>query len=149
MDYYDYPNDGFCNGFTNCPYQCYHGNPCDCDVPDGKDPDYNCKVCHSPKRGGPGCNQCDIENDYFKVDYNYPCKQCQKVFGYGCLHCGDFDGCQQCDSQYYDRVFDPYCDVYYCRSKTCGNLPTPRPTEWQTPRPTPRPTWDTPNPTRM
>ena len=60
LDYYDYPNDAFCYGFTNCPYKCYNGEGCDCDVPDGIDADYNCLVCHSPKRGGPGCNQCDI-----------------------------------------------------------------------------------------
>ena len=103
-----------CPSFDNCPNQCVDGLGCDCRYPEGVDADKNCLVCHGSYTGGPGCNQCDIENDYFKVDYNYKCTQCQEVFGEECLHCGDFDGCQQC-ADGYDRVFDPVCDVYWCR----------------------------------
>ena len=123
QDYYPHPTDPFCSGFTNCPSKCYGDNGCDCDVPDGRDGDPHCLLCESPKYGGLGCTECDIENGYFKVDYNYPCKQCEEVFGEGCLHCGDFNGCEECDLQYYDRIFDPDCEVYYCRKKTCGSLP--------------------------
>ena len=103
-----------CPSFNNCPEPCIDGEACDCRYPEGANADKNCLVCHSPYTGGPGCDQCDTPNDYFKVDYNYTCAQCQEVFGAECLHCGDFDGCQQC-ADGYDRIFDPDCHVYWCR----------------------------------
>ena len=153
----------YCSSFHGCPDPCIGGAwgpACDCRDPDGIDADPNCLVCHSPATNeGPGCDQCDISNDYFKIDYNHNCAQCQEVFGNECLHCSDFDGCQQCQ-QGYERIFDEDCDVYYCRQE-CDNPPTGYPTQapaggggggpgaptgFPSPDPTPNPT---PNPTRI
>ena len=73
----------------------FMGTGCDCRL-NGTDPDPNCIVCHTPattEPDGPGCNQCNNLNgeDYFKIDYNYTCTQCQKIFEPGC-HCTDFLG---------------------------------------------------------
>lgn len=94
-------NSNDCSDFIGCPDACIGGawgTGCDCTYPNGGDADPNCVTCHSPALGeGPGCNQCNITNGYFKVDYNYSCTQCQEIFGDGCLHCTDFNGCVQCD----------------------------------------------------
>ena len=36
-----------------------------------------CQICNMPT----GCSQCQNTGEYFKLDYNYPCTQCQQVFG--------------------------------------------------------------------
>ena len=74
-------------------------DPCDCSELS------NCQVCHAN-----GCNQCN--QGYFKKDYNFKCEQCQEVFGDDCMHCTDFQGCQQCRTG--TRTYDPDCGLYYC-----------------------------------
>ena len=119
-----------CDYVFSCPNQC-SGDVCNCD--DGYE-NKNCNICHN----GQGCSQC--EYGYIKIGTNYPCVECQSVFGDGCLHCSDHNGCNQCMDGY-EMVKDNYCGngVNYCKPKDCYNNPTPHPTSWN--QPTPRPTW--------
>ena len=73
----------------------------------------NCEIYHMP----PGCDLC--ESDNFKLSYNHPCVDCQDTFGDACLHCGDFDGCQQCHSNIYQRTYDAGDDIWYCKPTPC------------------------------
>ena len=146
---------------TPKPTHCYErkyqeGDGCDiyndecpggtCQCP-SEDP--HCMVCQSNTQE---CSQCD--NGFFKIGNQFPCRQCQDMFGHECLHCSDNNGCQQCKPGYI-LVNDNTCGngLRYCIHESCPiptPKPTPRPTWRPTPRPvwTPRPTWDpTPKPT--
>ena len=92
---------------------------CDCDPmsPDFEDP--FCAVCQP---GDGGCSQCQGTNgEYFKLGNNYPCANCQDVFGDECLFCQNFNGCGQCQTGY-DRVQDVDGDLFegywYCKQQT-------------------------------
>lgn len=76
-------------------------NTCNCD-----EDDY-CRVCQSHGQ----CSQC--MNGYFRLGHNYPCANCQEVFGSGCMFCQNFNGCGQCSSGY-KRMYDNVAHVWYC-----------------------------------
>ena len=74
----------------------------------------NCEVYNERK----GCSQC--KNGNFKKSFNYPCVNCQSVFGDECSFCNDFIGCQQCtDQNKYSREFDSESQLYYCKPQPC------------------------------
>ena len=76
--------------------------------------DKNCNICYSAQ----GCSQC--EYGYVKIGANYPCVECQLVFGDGYIQCEDG----------YETVKDNCCrnGANYCKTKDCNNndYPTPR-----------------------
>lgn len=84
-------------------------DPCDCDD------DEFCRICHYPD--GPGCSQCEF--GYFKLDWNYPCTNCQELFGPECNFCQDFHGCGQC-SERAVRMEDEHFGIWYCAD--CDDL---------------------------
>ena len=90
-------------------------DPCDCGA-DGAEAteDFLCHICHSN-----GCDECEDVGTNWKLDYNYPCVNCQEIFGVECLFCQDFNGCGQCASDYV-RVYDEQEDIYYC--ELCTDL---------------------------
>ena len=81
-------------------------DPCDCDNEYSDDFDEQCLACHEN-----GCDLCDC--GYFKKDYNYPCTNCNELFGDGCKFCQDFLGCGQCHEGY-DRIYEQDCELWYC-----------------------------------
>jgi hypothetical protein len=83
--------------------------PCSCN-----EINLNCKdgQCHPN-----GCNQC--KDDYWKLDYNHKCIQCDH--SNGCNFCQDFNGCGQCQD-HCTREFNG-C-FYYCN---CPPTPVPIP----------------------
>ena len=91
-------------------------NPCVCEdnpILGYVNEDPYCQVCNMPS----GCAQCQNGGEYFKLDYNHPCTQCQQVFGDECLHCQDFNGCAQCANGF-ERVYDSQEDLFYCTIKS-------------------------------
>ena len=104
----------------NCPDLC-DNEPCQCDEVGG------CELYHFKT----GCLQCDNSGGYFRVRtsgddaYNFPCMQCQEVFGNECLNCNDNTGCSQCASGYVLTYYDE-CGLNYCQAYI--DSPTPRPT---------------------
>ena len=93
----------------DCPDLC-DSQPCQCDEVGG------CEWYHFKT----GCTQCDISGGYFKVRtngvdaYNYPCSQCQEIFGDECLQCQDGIGCSQCEFGYELTYYDG-CGLNYCK----------------------------------
>ena len=77
---------------------------------------------------------CQCIDNYFKLDHNYPCANCQDVFGIECLHCQDYNGCAQCADGYI-RTYDNQEDLYYCAPEP----PTPAPVGVPTASPVPAP----------
>ena len=81
-------------------------------------------------QNGNGCVQCS--NSYFQFSRDYPCMQCQEIFGNQCLHCtsgtpnGEHNGgCQQCISNdyYRDNIIDVgnnNLSYYYCKESKCS-----------------------------
>lgn len=59
-----------------------------------------------------GCSQC--HNGYFKKDNDYPCINCQQVFGSQCLFCQDYNGCAQCENGF-NRVYNSECGLWECQ----------------------------------
>ena len=91
--------------YYGCPVACnYYGRPCNCYE--------ECQFCAYGECKENGCNQC--KEGYFKKSYNYPCIDCQKMFGDKCMFCQDFNGCGQC-KQGSLRVFDSICGLYKCK----------------------------------
>ena len=72
---------------------------------------------------GNGCVQC-LRN-HFKFNADYPCVNCQDIFGDECLHCSDGIGCQQCVSNDYYRTLTTDSDsgltFYYCEETPCSS----------------------------
>ena len=97
-------------------WQCSQ-SPCNCN-----EAALHCKSSDTCDENN-GCTQC--ENDYFKINSNYKCINCQDTFGCGCLHCADGIGCQQCESTNYIRKYHQTCGLYYCDKIS---LPVPAPT---------------------
>ena len=93
-----------CNAVPECPGGSW-GAACDCSI------DSHCDICQNPSTGGIGCTLCN--QGYFEFDYNYPCTQCQEIFGNECLHCTNLLGCQQCDNNC-QRIQDPNCGLWWC-----------------------------------
>ena len=82
-------------------------NPCECEGDYEVNSIDNCNICHDNS----GCSQCKY--GYFKIDYDFPCMDCQVVFGDNCQGCQDFVGCQQCNSGS-SRMFDSDSYLWYC-----------------------------------
>ena len=95
------PHDNIQDSQCRCPFEC-ENSPCSCGELD------NCQVCHEES----GCAQC--KDGYFKKDYNYPCVNCQTVFGDSCMFCQDLNGCGQC-KQGFIRTFDDSCQMWFCK----------------------------------
>lgn len=68
--------------------------------------DAHCNVCNNGY-----CSQC--EAGYIRVEQEAEfCVPCYN-FGEGCLHCADFNGCQQCDSGYQMET-NQFNQLNYC-----------------------------------
>ena len=82
--------------------------PCEDNTCDCNDDEY-CQNCQPHGF----CSQCI--NGYFKLKWNYPCANCQEVFGIGCMFCQNNNGCGQCKNGY-TRTYDSDANIWYCQS---------------------------------
>lgn len=89
-------------------------SPCSCDEPD--------LLCSDECETMNGCSQCESINS-FLASQDHKCIDCNQFFGDECLHCTNFLGCQQCNSQC-QRIQDAQCGLWYC---DCDTTPSPTP----------------------
>ena len=73
---------------------------------------------------GQGCVECVSNN--FQLSFDYPRVDCQEYFGEECLHCSDFNGCQECinigNKYYRSEITDDESGLTYycCKESACS-----------------------------